>query len=287
MSVPRPARPHYRKPALCACQRQPSGVPIQRAGKGRLFDQQYQDRFDKDYGAASAALLGSRFDVVRETFGRQRAIVGLIVLATLTVPIQSVAQTPPPVPIMPPSLPAAHVVNLMTNEGSGAFGVQWRVADIKMVEVPAPINKDRYKTTYQIEPRAMATDFDDSQWERIEGKDLGVRRSGGHNAFMWFRGLLIMPARVGDFDPSKPAMAVLNVLVDDYAEVWINGQMPRRSGYPSPATIRGLNMPNRVVLGTEVKAGDKFQIAVFAINGPISDPFGSIWFRQAMLEFYR
>src|ERR1700730_4437047 len=93
----------------------------------------------------------------------QRAIAGLIVLATFTVPIQSVAQTPPPAPMMPPSLPAAHVVNLMTNEGSGAFGVQWRVADIKMVEVPAPINKDRYKTTYQIEPRAMATDFDDSQ----------------------------------------------------------------------------------------------------------------------------
>ena len=133
----------------------------------------------------------------------QRAIVGLIVLATLTVPIRSVAQTPPPVPIMPPSLPPAHVVNLMTNEGSGAFGVQWRVADIKMVEVPAPINKDRYKTTYQIEPRAMATDFDDSQWERIEGKDLGVRRSGGHNAFMWFRGLLIMPALVGDFDSKQ------------------------------------------------------------------------------------
>jgi hypothetical protein len=43
----------------------------------------------------------------------QRAIVGLIVVATLTVPIQPVAQTPPPVPIMPPSLPAAHVVNLM------------------------------------------------------------------------------------------------------------------------------------------------------------------------------
>ena len=73
--------------------------------------------------------------------------------------------------------------------------------------------------------------------------------------------------------------------LDDYAEVWINGQMPRRSGYPSPATIQGLNMPNRVVLGTEVKAGDRFQLAVFAINGPISDPFGSIWFRQARLEF--
>jgi len=133
----------------------------------------------------------------------------------------------------------------------------------------------------------MSTDFDDSQWGRIEGKDLGVRRSGGHNAFMWFRGLLTMPARIGDFDLSKPAVAVLNVLVDDYAEVWINGQMPRRSGYPSPATIQGLNMPNRVVLGTEVKAGDRFQLAVFAINGPMSDPIGSIWFRQAMVEFYR
>ena len=60
-----------------------------------------------------------------------------------------------------------------------------------------------------------------------------------------------------------------------------------RRGYPSPATIQGLNMPNRVVLGTEVKAGDRFQLAVFAINGPMSDPFGSIWFRQAMVEFYR
>ena len=135
---------------------------------------------------------------------------------------------------MPPSLPAEHVVNLMTNEGSGAFSVQWRVADVRIVEVPAAINKDRYKTTYQIEPRAMPTDFDDSQWERIEGKDLGVRRSGGHTAFMWFRGLLTMPARIGDFDLGKPAVAVLNVLVDDYAEVWIKraNAAPERLSQP-------------------------------------------------------
>src|SRR5262252_10205400 len=78
----------------------------------------------------------------------RKAIAGAITLTTLTVAIQSIAQTPPPAPIMPPSLPAAHVVNLMTNEGSGAFGVQWRVADVRIVEVPAPINKDRYKITY-------------------------------------------------------------------------------------------------------------------------------------------
>ena len=78
---------------------------------------------------------------------------------------------------------------------------------------------------------------------------------------------------------------MVNVLVDDYAEVWINGQMPRRSGYPSPATIQGLNMPNRVVLGTQVKAGE-IPLAVFAINGPVSDPLKRL-FRQAMVEFYR
>ena len=84
------------------------------------------------------------------------------------------------------------------------------------------------------------------------------------------------------------AKAVLTAYVDDYAEVWINGQMPRRSGYPSPATIQGLNMPNRVVLADAVKPGDKFQIAIFGINGSISvAPENFVWFRAAKVEFFR
>lgn len=217
-----------------------------------------------------------------------RSVAGLIALVALTIATPSFAQpAPAPLPVMPPSLPPAHVVNLMTNEGSAAFGAQWRVTDVKIVEVPAAINKERYKTTYQIEPRAMATEFDDSKWEQVEAKDLGVRRSAGLTAFMWFRALITMPAKLSGVDLSKPAQAVFNVLVDDYGEVWVNGEMPRRSGYPSPATIQGLNMPNRVVLGTQVKAGDKFQVAVFAANGPLSAPNGSVWFRQAMVEFYQ
>jgi hypothetical protein len=65
------------------------------------------------------------------------------------------------------------------------------------------------------------------------------------------------------------------------------GEIPRRTGYPSPATIQGFNMPNRVVLSNAVKAGDRFQIAVFAMNRPISmPPPNSVWFRQALMEFY-
>jgi gluconolactonase len=93
--------------------------------------------------------------------------------------------------------------------------------------------------------------------------------------------------KIGAFDTAG-AKAVLTVLVDDYAEVWVNGQMPRRSGYISPATIQGLNMPNRVVLADAVKAGETFQIAIFGINGPISvAPLNTVWFREAKMEFYR
>ena len=80
---------------------------------------------------------------------------------------------------------------------------------------------------------------------------------------------------------------MLTALVDDYGEVWVDGQMPRRAGYPSPATIQGFNMPNRVVLSDDVQPGDQFQIAIFGINGPISvAPANTVWFREARLEFY-
>jgi hypothetical protein len=42
------------------------------------------------------------------------------------------------------------------------------------------------------------------------------------------------------------------------------------------------------VLATAVKPGDRFQIAIFAINGPISvAPANFVFFRQASVEFYR
>ena len=219
-------------------------------------------------------------------------LMACVVLAAvpLMISTSSNAQAPPPrpAPIMPPGIPPTQVVDLMTTAGAAALGAQWKVSDVKIVEVPAIQGAmPQYKTTYSIEPQAGGSDFDDSKWPNIEPKDLAARRSGGHVAFMWYRTPLTIPAKIGDFDPSG-AVVVLTVTVDDYAEVWVNGAIPGRSGYPSPATIQGHNMPNRVVLSTGVKAGDKFQIAVFGINGPISmAPANTVWFRQATLEFYK
>ena len=63
---------------------------------------------------------------------------------------------------------------------------------------------------------------------------------------------------------------------------------PGRSGYPRPAAVAGHNMPNLVVLSTGLKAGDKFQIAIFGINGPISvAPANSVFVRDAKLELFK
>lgn len=194
----------------------------------------------------------------------------------------------PPLPVMPPSLPPTYVADMMAPGGAAALGVQWKTMDAKIVEAkPVQGALPEIKATYDIAPHAGEAGFDDSTWPAIKPEDLAVRRSGGHVAFVWYRTNLTIPARIGDFDTAG-AKVVLRVLVDDYAEIWVNGQMPRQSGYPSPATIQGLNMPNRVVISDSVKAGDTFQVAVFGINGPISvAPANMVWFREARLEFYK
>jgi gluconolactonase len=225
----------------------------------------------------------------------RRNILGKLVAASLlsvlslTVATLSVAQAPQPAPaLMPPGLPPTLVVDLMSAEGAAALGAQWRVSDVTIKEVPSIEGTiTQNKMTYDIDPHAGGTDFDDSKWPLIEPKDLNARRSGGHVAFMWYRALLTIPAKISELDPSG-AVAVFRTTVDDYAEIWVNGVIPGRSGYPRPAAISGHNMPNRLVLSTGLKPGDKFQIAIFGINGPISmSPANSVFVREAKLELFK
>ena len=199
------------------------------------------------------------------------------------------AQAPqPPAPQMAPTLVPSHVVDLMTTDGMASFGARWKTMEAKIVEGPAlPNAMVGYKTSYDISPHAGADGFDDASWPTIDAKGLADRRGGGKVSFLWFRTNLTIPAKIGNFETTG-AKAVLTAYVDDYAEVWINGQMPRRAGITSPATIKGFNIPNRVVLADSVKPGDKFQLAIFAINGPISiAPANFLFFRQASIEFYK
>jgi gluconolactonase len=211
---------------------------------------------------------------------------------TWTRPTVSAAPARPPLLAAPhlvaPLIPPAHVVDLMTGAGSGIFGARWRGKEAKIVECPALTDSmPEFKTTYDIEPHAEISGFDDSDWPVIAATELGAKRGGGLVSFFWFRTTLTIPAEAAGFDTAG-AMAVLRVNIDDYAEVWINGDLPRAAGRTSPGTIQGFNMPNRLVLANPVAPGAKFDIAVFAINGPISAaPANFLWFREAKVEFFR
>ena len=220
--------------------------------------------------------------------GRLIASAALTVVSMMIATVAVAQAPPPPEPKIPPTLVPSHVVDLMTAEGIAAFGGRWKTMEAKIVEGSAlPNAMPAYKTSYDITPHAGEAGFDDSSWPTIEAKALMDRRGGGKVSFFWFRTNLTIPAKIGNFETAG-AKAVLTAYVDDYAEVWINGQMPRRAGITSPATIQGFNIPNRVVLADSVKAGDKFQVAIFGINGPISvAPANFLFFRQAPIEFYK
>ena len=194
-----------------------------------------------------------------------------------------------PQPALAPLTPPVHVVDLMTGEGSSAFDATWRCQEAKVVECPAlSDSRPEYKTTYDVDPHAEVLGFDDSAWEVVDPTDLGGRRGGGILSFVWFRATLTIPTEALGF-ATAGAKAVLRVNIDDYAEVWVNGELPRAAGRPSPACIQGFNMPNRLVLGDQiVQPGERYETAVFAINGPLSaGPANFLWFREAKIEFYR
>ena len=193
-----------------------------------------------------------------------------------------------PQPPLAPVIPPAHVVDLMTVEGCAAFGARWKAKEAKLVECPALSDAmPEFTTTYDVDPHAELLGFDDAAWPDVAPTELGAKRGGGMVSFFWFRATLTIPASAMGF-ATAGAKTVLTVNVDDYAEVWINGEMPRAAGRPSPAAIQGFNMPNRLVLRDTVEVGERFEVAVFAINGPISAaPANFLWFREAKVEFYR
>ncbi len=105
----------------------------------------------------------------------------------------------------------------------------------------------------------------------------------------WFRRKIELPAKVGDVDVSE-GKPFLVYTVDDYAETWIDGKrdIVAPIGKPQPWDMKGFNVPIVVDLTAKpygLKAGDSFQLAVFALNGPIANPYGGYWFRECRIEF--
>jgi gluconolactonase len=213
------------------------------------------------------------------------AIVMLLSIMSIGLMAQTSADTPNGQP--------EATINLATAEGVKMVKGEWRYSDTKIIEIDfkgpgldnqptgAPVK------TYDYTPHAGGADFDDAQWQVIDATTLNARRSTGRLCFNWYRLKITIPERIDNFDPTGSTI-VFETALDDYAEIWVDGELSRALGQMGGSVISGWNAPNRLVIGRSVKPGQQIQLAVFGANGPLSNPpTNFIWMRYAKLEFYK
>jgi gluconolactonase len=203
------------------------------------------------------------------------------------------ARTTTPARIDAPNGKPEAVINLATEDGAKLVKGVWRYSDTKIIEVDfKAAGADNQPTgapikTYDYTPHAGGADFDDSKWEVIPATSLEKRRATGRICFNWYRINITVPERVGDFDTAGSTV-VFETALDDYAEIWVDGELVRSLGQMGGSVVAGWNAANRLTIGRDVKPGQKIQLAVFGINGPISNPpTNFIWVRYAKLEFHK
>jgi len=119
-------------------------------------------------------------------------------------------------------------------------------------------------------------DFDDSGWSVCA--DIRKSLSVGFT-FAWYRTTVELPLEVNNM-PVEGARLWFETNVDNYGEVWVNGQIDRSTG-----VIVGINAPQRIELSPGATPGSKYVIACLVANGPLAEPRGGIFIRLATLAF--
>ncbi len=215
-----------------------------------------------------------------------------IALALLFSGVMTNASFAQTIPYVPSGKPHA-AIDLQTGDGARMVKGVWRYSDTRIVEVdftgPGPDGQPTGAPvrTYDYTPHAGGGDFDDSNWEVIDPTTLSKRRGSGRLSFNWYRIRFTVPEKIGDFDTAG-SVAVFDTSLDDYAEVWVDGELVRSLGQMGGSVVSGWNAPNRLIVGRNLKPGQQIQLAIFGINGPLSNPpTNFIWMRYAKLEFYR
>lgn len=188
----------------------------------------------------------------------------------------------------PPFGRADAVVDLATNEGAQLVHGHWayRSAELQQASVRAP-GTGTPATGFDLTPAPTAAGFEASGWQAIAPEQLRDRRATSRVSFGWYRLDVVLPERIGPSEV-RGSTLVLETVVDDYAEIWVDGRLAPTLGQRGGSLIAGWNAPNRVMLTSDARPGQRIQVAILAINGPLSvRPDNFIWVRNAALELYR
>lgn len=173
---------------------------------------------------------------------------------------------------------APATLDLLTTSGIEKAGGSWSYVPARLVEVQSKAATGEAAKALAIAPVPGSPDWDKAPWEDIGADTLKQPRGAGKVCFAWYRTSLTLPAE------AEGARVEFECVVDDYAEVWVNGKLDRNVGQKGGTVVAGFNAPNVVLLSENGKAGDRYDIAVFGINGPISaSPDNYIFFRTARL----
>ena len=161
-------------------------------------------------------------------------------------------------------------LDLNTEAGRQQVSGQWRVAE---GYIPGEPNEGL--TSQALSSPARLADYDDSGWRVCEN----VRESLSVGlTFAWYRMLVELPDSVDGVDV-QGARIFFETNIDNYGEVWVDGEVNRSTG-----AIVGLNGSHRVEINENATPGDKHQLAVLVLNGPLGAPRGGIFMRYATLS---
>lgn len=199
-------------------------------------------------------------------------------------------------PVLAGDLPegnSAATLDLAVSADAAQVTGEWRTAEARVVDAaflqPGPDGQPTTTPapTQDIQPHAGSRDADAAHWEKVAPEALSQRRGNGRTSFRWYRLDLTVPERVKGMS-TRGMTLVFETSVDDYAEVWVDGELSRAAGQSGGSVIAGWNHPNRLVVGRNVVPGQHISVAVFGVNGPISDPTTNyIYMRSARLELYK
>ncbi|HEX9869222.1 MAG TPA: hypothetical protein VGC99_11610 [Candidatus Tectomicrobia bacterium] len=162
-------------------------------------------------------------------------------------------------------------LDLNTAEDRQKAKGQWRVAPGL---VPGEPNEGL--TAQLLATPARLADFDDSRWEICS--NVRESRSVGFT-FAWYRITVELPSSVDGVQVAGTRVW-FETNIDNYGEVWVNGQIDRSTG-----VIVGINASQRVEISPSAVPGSNFVIAVLVLNGPLAEPRGGIFMRYATLAF--
>jgi gluconolactonase len=184
-------------------------------------------------------------------------------------------------------------IDLRTREGVQLINGAWHYSDVQILEVdskgPGPDLKPSGAPvkTYDYAPHAGIAGFDDSKWAVLDPTTLDARRGNGKVSFNWYRLHVTLPQNVAAF-PVAASTVSFEIVIDDYAEIWVNGKLTTVLGQSGGSVVKGWNAPNKVILTRKAQPGEQFEIAVFGYNGPVSRaPENFIWVKSATLDFYK